>query len=117
VIGSPLFDNMAIPQKDGEQFVIHASDNGPENVCIHENQLNNAEHDKTFRRHGDIVRGGRMDTDVRLHPHCKRSVTNDDQPVSVSTHRRDVPTLVIDMTHDEDVEAVRAEMNHNQQSH
>ena len=60
VIGSPLFNKVTLHLEDGKEFVIEAKNNSSNNVYIQSVQLNNKSYNKSYLRHDDIMKGGKV---------------------------------------------------------
>jgi putative alpha-1,2-mannosidase len=84
VFGSPLFPKVTMNLDNGNQFVIEAGNNNPENVYIEKVRLNGAPFSRNFIRHEDIRKGGRLDFDMSSEPNQKRGTAPKDRPYSMS---------------------------------
>ncbi|HOP96463.1 MAG TPA: GH92 family glycosyl hydrolase [Verrucomicrobiota bacterium] len=60
VIGSPLFDRATIALPNGREFVIVASQNGPQRPYIRGATLNGQPFNKTYLTHQEILNGGEL---------------------------------------------------------
>lgn len=65
LIGSPLFDKATITLPDGKKFVINTKNNGPQRPYIGDGFLNGKSFDRTYLKHGEIVKGGELTFDMR----------------------------------------------------
>ncbi|HMO86884.1 MAG TPA: GH92 family glycosyl hydrolase, partial [Lacipirellulaceae bacterium] len=112
VLGSPLFDKITILHDTGAEFVVEANNNSPENVYVQEVRLNNSEYTHDFLRHGDIVRGGRVEMDMGPQPNLQRGTNPEDRPFSVSKEQPLSSTRTLENSHGQPAEAVGAEKSH-----
>jgi len=83
-LGSPLFDKVTLNLDNGNQFIIQANNNRPENVYIDKATLNGKNYTHNFIRHEDIRKGGVMLYDMSPEPNTKRGIEQDDRPYSMS---------------------------------
>jgi predicted alpha-1,2-mannosidase len=60
VIGSPLFDKATIKLDNGNKFVVESVNNGNGNIYVQSVELNGRNYTKTYIRHADILKGGKM---------------------------------------------------------
>ena len=60
VLGSPLFDKVTIDLSPGRQFILEAVNNGPENIYIQSAEWNGKKIDRTWIRHSELMKGGRL---------------------------------------------------------
>lgn len=84
VLGSPLFEKATLHLENGRKFSITAKDNGPENVYVKSAQLNRKNYTKTYVRHDDIMKGGRLSFQMSDAPNKKRGAQAKDAPYSMS---------------------------------
>ncbi|MBO7068015.1 MAG: GH92 family glycosyl hydrolase [Bacteroidaceae bacterium] len=84
VIGSPLFRKATITMENGNQFVIEAQDNGPQNYYIQDGQLNGRPLDRNYVTYGEISRGGTLTFKMGAEPNKQRNITSAASPYSVS---------------------------------
>ena len=84
VQGSPLFDKITLHLENGKTFVVSAKDNCEENVYIQSARLNRKRYAKTYLRHEDIVKGGRIDYVMGSEPNTSRGTAEEDAPYSMT---------------------------------
>ena len=84
VIGSPLFRKATITLENGNQFVIEAEGNSPENYYIQSGTLNGRELDKNYIRYSDIVDGGTLRFEMGPRPNLLRNTSKYAAPFSLS---------------------------------
>ncbi len=84
VIGSPLFRKATITLENGNQFVIEAEGNSPENYYIQSGTLNGRELDKNYIRYSDIVDGGTLRFEMGPQPNLQRNTSKYAAPFSLS---------------------------------
>ena len=83
-MGSPLFDRATLHLENGKKFIISAKDNGPRNVYVKSARLNRRNYTRTYVRHNDIMRGGRLSFTMSDTPNQKRGTQTKDAPYSMS---------------------------------
>lgn len=92
-IGSPLFDKVTIhldPRYySGEEIIIRAADNGPENVYVQAAQWNGAPLQKAWLSHADLVKGGTLALDMGATPNKAWGAAPEVAPPSMSTSSGD----------------------------
>ncbi len=59
-IGTPVFDEVVIRLENGKKFEIRAAKKNPGSFYVHAASLNGKAHQKTFIRHSDMMKGGRL---------------------------------------------------------
>ena len=84
VLGSPLFEKVTLNLDNGNQFVIKANGNSPENVFINKASLNGRTYTRNFIRHEDIRKGGELSFEMSAQPNMNRGVAEKDRPFSMS---------------------------------
>lgn len=84
VIGSPMFQKATIKLENGNEFVIEAENNSPDNVYITDAQLNGKTYSKNWITYNDIIKGGKLHFKMRDKPDYNRGIADDDIPFSVS---------------------------------
>ncbi len=85
VQGSPLFDKITLHLENGKTFVVTAKNNSEENLYIQSAKLNRRRYSKTYLRHEDIMKGGRIDYVMGSRPNTKRGTALKDAPFSMTT--------------------------------
>ena len=70
VIGSPLFDKVAIDLDNGKTFTVVAKNNSADNKYIQSATLNGKPYNKTYFSHEDLVKGGTLELVMGNRP-CK----------------------------------------------
>ena len=60
VLGSPLFDKVAINLSDGKKFTVETINNSSENIYIQQAELNGQKLSKGTINHNDILNGGHL---------------------------------------------------------
>jgi predicted alpha-1,2-mannosidase len=84
VIGAPLFKEATMHLQNGKKFTIKASDNSKENLYIQSAKLNHRKMTKTYLRHDDIVKGGKVEFKMGSEPNMKWGASKEDAPYSMS---------------------------------
>ena len=80
VIGSPIFDRVVIHSDNGAEFEIIAENNGYDHPYIQSGELNGKVYTKSYLRHGDIMKGGRLIFKMDGQANKKRGLNRDDRP-------------------------------------
>ncbi|MEP1033708.1 GH92 family glycosyl hydrolase [Ekhidna sp.] len=68
ILGSPWFEKATINLENGNQFVIEANGNNPDNMYVATVDLNGADHPFSFITHEDIMNGGKLTFTMRSKP-------------------------------------------------
>lgn len=84
VIGSPIFRKATITMENGNQFVIEAQDNGPQNYYIQDGQLNDHPLTRNYITYDEINQGGRLVFRMGAEPNTSRNTEEKAMPYSVS---------------------------------
>lgn len=82
VIGSPVFDKVTLNLENGNKFEIIARNNAKENVYIQSAKLNGKDWPKTYLKHGDIMKGGKIVFEMGNQPNFHRGTKKEDRPYS-----------------------------------
>ena len=61
IIGSPLFNEVAINVGDGKTFTVKAINNNDQNIYIQSARLNGKRYDKNYINYSDIIAGGALE--------------------------------------------------------
>ncbi len=61
IIGSPLFNEVAINVGDGKTFTVKAINNNDQNIYIQSARLNGKRYDKSYIDYSDIIAGGALE--------------------------------------------------------
>ncbi|MCA9257881.1 MAG: glycoside hydrolase family 92 protein, partial [Planctomycetales bacterium] len=80
LIGSPLFNELTIHLEGGGRFVVHAENQGRDNVYIQSATLNGEPFTRTWLRHEEIVAGGELKFVMGPSPNRKWGVGEGDAP-------------------------------------
>jgi predicted alpha-1,2-mannosidase len=88
VLGAPLFREAVLHLENGKTFQILAPKNSGENLYIRSARLNGRRYDKTFLRHEDIVKGGKLQFEMSYEPNQKWGCLPEDAPYSMSREAR-----------------------------
>jgi predicted alpha-1,2-mannosidase len=88
VIGSPLFQEVAVDVGDGRSFVVRAEDNGPENVYVQSAHLNGDPINRAWLEHEEIVSGGLLELVMGPEPNTSWGVGPGSAPYSMSAADR-----------------------------
>lgn len=81
-IGSPLFDKAIIHLENGNTFTIETTNNNKQNVYINKAQLNGADYTKSYFTFEDIMKGGKLQLQMRDTPNKEWGSDEQDIPVS-----------------------------------
>ncbi len=82
VIGSPLFDKVTINLENGNKFEIVAHNNNEKNLYIQSASLNESPYSKSYLKHEDIMKGGKLVFEMGDKPNKERGSKKDDRPYS-----------------------------------
>ena len=82
LIGSPLFDRATIKLPSGKEFVVTASENGPQRPYIRGATLNGQPFSKVFLTHEQILGGGEIVFNMTSAPEYKWGSTPESRPAS-----------------------------------
>ena len=74
VLGSPLFPKATLHLPNGNIFEIKASNNNDQNVYIKKAMLNNTNHQKTYLKFEEVLRGGVFQLEMAAVPDKKRNL-------------------------------------------
>ncbi len=88
VIGSPVFGKMTLTLENGNQFVVEAEGNSPENVYIQSATLNGTVLDRNYLYHSEVVQGGILHLVMGPEPNEERGIGLSAAPFSVSNEGR-----------------------------
>ena len=88
VIGAPLFKEAVLHLQNGETFTIKAPENSNENIYIQSAKRNGRKYTKTFLRHDDILKGGKVEFKMTSEPNKKWGTGPDDVPYSMSNESK-----------------------------
>ncbi|RKY53164.1 MAG: glycoside hydrolase family 92 protein, partial [Candidatus Neomarinimicrobiota bacterium] len=92
VVGSPLFDKVTIHLENGRKFEIIARNVSDKNIYIKHATLNGKLYTKTFIKHSDIIKGGKLVFDMGPQPDKKWGTGDSDIPPSAI---KDYPILPV----------------------
>lgn len=84
VIGSPVFRKATITLENGNQFVIEATNNNPDNVYIQNATLNGKPLNRNYIKYSDIANGGLLHFDMGATPNKERCTDKNAAPFSLS---------------------------------
>lgn len=84
VIGSPVFRKATITLENGNQFVIEATNNNPDNVYIQNTTLNGKPLNRNYIKYSDIANGGLLHFDMGATPNKERCTDKNAAPFSLS---------------------------------
>lgn len=83
VLGSPLFSKAVLHQRDGRDFILETVNNSARNIYIQRVEWNGKAYHKSYIRHEDIVKGGRLKIFMGSRPGASFGVAPEDRPRSV----------------------------------
>jgi predicted alpha-1,2-mannosidase len=87
VLGSPLFDEVKINLENGQEFIIRAVNNSPQNKYVQAATLNGQAYSKSFITHQSITDGGALVLEMDAEPNKAWGTSDGDLPVSyISDH-------------------------------
>ncbi|HUV35455.1 MAG TPA: GH92 family glycosyl hydrolase [Patescibacteria group bacterium] len=95
-IGSPLFDAATMDVGEGRSFTVRARNASPDNVYIQAAFLNGEAYEKSFLRHGDIIRGGELMFEMGSTPNTAWGAGAGDRPRSAITDHPLLPVPSIE---------------------
>ena len=79
IIGSPLFNEVAINVGDGKTFTVKAINNNDQNIYIQSARLNGKRYDKNYINYSDIIAGGTLELVMGPKP-CKWGTAKKNRP-------------------------------------
>ena len=82
VLGSPLFRKVTLQLEKGKQFIIEAPANSSKHIYIQSAALNGKIVDRNYIDHAAIVKGGRLNFVMSMHPNQQRGVRETSFPYS-----------------------------------
>lgn len=83
VFGSPLFDEVAISLPEGEEFIIKAVNNSPENKYIQSALLNGEVLNRTYITYREIMSGGILEFKMGNQPEMTFGASKESRPKSI----------------------------------
>ncbi len=84
VVGSPLFRKAVIHLENGENIVIEAPGNSPENRYVNKMTVDGEVSEKTFLKYDDLRNGAKVRFDMQKEPDKERGTKTGDVPYSMS---------------------------------
>ncbi len=84
VFGSPLFDKATLHLENGNKLEIEATGNTRQNVYIQDIKLNGKMIDRSFIRHDELLKGGKLIFRMGPEPNKYRGISEDAYPYSMS---------------------------------
>ena len=84
VIGSPLFDKVAISLENGNTLDIHAHHNAPERVYIDQCKFNGKPYSDNFLEHNLLQQGGKLEFFMSSAPNKARGIAPHNAPFSLT---------------------------------
>jgi predicted alpha-1,2-mannosidase len=84
VIGAPLFQKAVIHLENGKTFEIQAPKNSKDNLYIQSAILDGSAYSKTYLKHEDIFKGGKIQFVMDSKPNETWATTPEDAPYSMS---------------------------------
>ncbi|MCY1633563.1 GH92 family glycosyl hydrolase [Marinifilum sp. D737] len=87
VLGSPIFDKVTLTLENGNTFTITSTNNSKENVFVKDVKLNGKTFKKNYIKHGDILKGGKIDFNMSKKANKKRGTSEDSYPYSMSNQK------------------------------
>ncbi len=91
IIGSPLFEKAVIYLSNGGKFEIIARHASDENLYIQSAKLNGMQYDKSYLKHGDIIKGGTLLFEMGAEPNISWGSRDGDIPRSAIVDHRILP--------------------------
>jgi len=85
VFGSPLFKKVTLHFENGSKLVIEAPENSSRNIYVSSIRLNGKVIDRTYIRHQELLRGGKLVFKMDSEPDYKRGIKENAYPYSMST--------------------------------
>jgi len=95
IIGSPLFEKVTLHLENGNDFVIEAKNNNPQNKYIQSAQLNNTPHEKSYITHSDLMKGGNLTFTMTNNPKNEWATNDKNIPTSTINKHLIVTTPII----------------------
>jgi predicted alpha-1,2-mannosidase len=87
VFGSPLFNKAILNFENGKELVIEAPGNSKQNVYVRAINLNGKALNKTYIRHSELQKGGKLLFDMSNKPDYRRGINEDAYPYSMSSEK------------------------------
>ncbi|UCS93089.1 GH92 family glycosyl hydrolase [Echinicola marina] len=85
VLGTPLFKKITLDLQNGNEVIINAPKNSPENKYIDGLKVNGKKYSKNWLSHKELLKGAQLDFDMSASPNKKRGTKEEDFPYSLST--------------------------------
>ena len=80
IIGTPIFDKVTIRLENGKEFVIEAKNVSKKNFYVQGATLNGKPYTKSWIKHSDIIKGGRLVFDMGPKPNYEWGTSEKDRP-------------------------------------
>jgi predicted alpha-1,2-mannosidase len=87
VFGSPLFNKAILNFENGKELVIEAPGNSKQNVYVRAINLNGKALNKSYIRHSELQKGGKLLFDMSNKPDYRRGINEDAYPYSMSSEK------------------------------
>lgn len=84
VLGAPLFEEAVIQLSNGKKFIISTRENSPENRYVQTAKLNGRTITRTYLKHEELMKGGRLELKMGPVPNEKWGSRPEDAPYSMS---------------------------------
>ncbi|MHA6246911.1 GH92 family glycosyl hydrolase [Pontibacter sp. CAU 1760] len=84
VLGAPLFKKATLHLENGNEVIIKAPENSPENKYINRAQLNGKTYDKNWLSHTELMKGVTLEFDMADTPNKQRGTSPEAAPYSFS---------------------------------
>ena len=84
VLGSPLFKKVTLTLENGNQVVINAPENKPENRYINRLTFNGKPYNKNWLSHSELMKGAVINFSMRAKPNKQRGTKEEAFPYSLS---------------------------------
>ncbi|MCH7396473.1 GH92 family glycosyl hydrolase [Belliella sp. DSM 107340] len=87
IIGSPLFEKVELELENGKTVSIQAANNNKKNRYVQTLKLNGKTSTKNYIKHGDLMKGLKIEFEMGDEPNKNRGIKQEDLPFSLSTQK------------------------------
>ena len=88
VMGAPLFKKATVHFENGNNLIIEAPNNSPQNFYINSMSFNGEAYTRNYLRHADLLKGGAIRIEMNNQPNLYRGVKAEDLPYSFSKEQQ-----------------------------
>jgi len=88
VLGAPLFKSVKINLENGKSILINAPENSDQNIYIDRLKFNGKDHSKNWIDHFELLKGAKLNVEMKNKPNLKRGTEDSDAPFSMSNDEK-----------------------------